>query len=207
MAGPAIRAMHLSAALAAEHHEVRLASTGRVDLTDDRFSIEAVDDAGLRELAAWCEIFVFQGWILVGRPDLLRDDLIVVADIYDPMHLEQLEQSAIRHDTARRHSVRNTVGVLNDQMGRADFMMCASRETALVLARSARRARPDQPEDLRRGRVALPRFSMLFLRRQRQPAGSERARPTRRPPRRRRGRPRRALGRRCLQLVRSADAH
>lgn len=125
MAGPAIRAFHLSAALSAEH-EVRLVSTGLAELTDPRFSIELADERGLRRLAEWCDILLFQGWILAGRNDLARDDRILIADIYDPMHLEQLEQGRDRGEDVRRIAVRNATGVLNEQMLRADFLLCAS---------------------------------------------------------------------------------
>jgi glycosyltransferase involved in cell wall biosynthesis len=51
----------------------------------------------------------------------------VVADIYDPMHLEQLEQA---HDApgerGRYEQVLNTTRVLNEQLERADFFLCAS---------------------------------------------------------------------------------
>ena len=127
MAGPAIRAFHLSAALALEH-EVRLVSTMRAELTDPRFSIELADERGLRRLAEWCDVLVFQGWILAGRDDLARDDRVLIADIYDPMHLEQLEQGRDRGEDVRRIAVRNATGVLNEQMLRADFLLCASEK-------------------------------------------------------------------------------
>jgi glycosyltransferase involved in cell wall biosynthesis len=52
---------------------------------------------------------------------------VVVADVYDPMHLEQLEQA---HDApgerGRYEQVLNTARVLNEQLERADFFLCAS---------------------------------------------------------------------------------
>jgi glycosyltransferase involved in cell wall biosynthesis len=126
MAGPAIRAFQIARALSSEH-EVRLVSTGRTELTHPDFQVEHADDRSLRRLVAWCDIFVFQGWILESRPFIAKSDKILVADIYDPMHLEQLEQGHEAGDEeGRRAAVANTCRVLNEQMLRADLLLCAS---------------------------------------------------------------------------------
>jgi glycosyltransferase involved in cell wall biosynthesis len=126
MAGPAIRAFQLAQALSAEH-EVRLVTTGRCELTHPDFLIGHADDRGLRRLVEWCDVFVFQGWILDGRPFIGGSDKVLVADIYDPMHLEQLEQGfEAGDDEGRRAAVANANRVLNLQMVRADLLLCAS---------------------------------------------------------------------------------
>jgi glycosyltransferase involved in cell wall biosynthesis len=125
MAGPAIRAWQIAAALSSEH-EVRLVSTTIADLSDPRFSIEAVDDAGLEELERWCDVFVFQGWLIHARPFLLSSTKVIVADLYDPLHLEQLEQGRDEGRRGRRQAVRSATAVLNEQLIRGDFFLCAS---------------------------------------------------------------------------------
>jgi glycosyltransferase involved in cell wall biosynthesis len=126
MAGPAIRAFQLARALSVEH-DVRLVSTGRCELTEPGLTIDHADDRDLRRLVKWCDVFVFQGWILDGRPFISMSDKILVADIYDPMHLEQLEQGFEAGDElGRRAAVSNANRVLIQQMIRADFLLCAS---------------------------------------------------------------------------------
>jgi glycosyltransferase involved in cell wall biosynthesis len=125
MAGPAIRAWRIAAALSGDH-EVRLVSTTLADLGDPRFSIEAVDDARLEELERWCDVFVFQGWLIHNRPFLLQSEKVVVADLYDPLHLEQLEQGRDEGRRGRRQAVQSATAVLNEQLIRGDFMLCAS---------------------------------------------------------------------------------
>ena len=125
MAGPAIRAWQIAAALSLEH-EVRLVSTTIADLSDPRFSIEAVDDPGLVELERWCDVFVFQGWLIHARPFLLSSTKVIVADLYDPLHLEQLEQGRDEGRRGRRQAVRSATAVLNEQLIRGDFFLCAS---------------------------------------------------------------------------------
>jgi len=128
MAGPAIRAVEIARRLAPEH-EVVLATTGICDLTVPGLEVRQVGELGLRELESWCDVFVFQGWVLSGRPHLVQSHKVIVADVYDPMHLEQLEQA---HDApgerGRYEVVANTTTVLNEQLERADFLLCASEK-------------------------------------------------------------------------------
>ena len=126
MAGPGIRALHIARGLAAEH-EVVLATTGGCDLGGENFEVRAVAEKGLRDLEQWCDVFVFQGWVLAGRGFLLYSDKVLIADVYDPLHLEQLEQGYdAEGEYGRFDAVRNATHVLNEQLGRADFMLCAS---------------------------------------------------------------------------------
>ena len=125
MAGPAIRAWHMAGALSQEH-DVRLATTSACDLTHPEFSVSQVGDAELHELEAWCDVLIFQGHVLDAHPWLRRSTTVLVADIYDPFHLEVLEQSRDQPPHERRQTVRVTTEVLNDQLGRGDFFICAS---------------------------------------------------------------------------------
>jgi len=125
MAGPGIRALQIAVALAAEH-EVQLVTTSVVGVTDPRFAVRSVDDRELQELERWCDVLVFQGWLITDRPFLLASDKVLVADIYDPMHLEQLEQGRDDGETARKLAVQGATEVLNEQLMRGDFFLCAS---------------------------------------------------------------------------------
>ncbi len=126
MAGPGIRAWNIASELAREH-EVRLVSLTRAELDDPAFSIEEVGTDDLAELVEWCDIFVFQGWVLgAHEPAFARDDRIFVVDVYDPMHLEQLEQGKDDGEHNRRRSISGAVEILNDQLLRGDFFLCAS---------------------------------------------------------------------------------
>jgi hypothetical protein len=60
---------------------------------------------------------------------VLRDTKkIVIADVYDPFHLEVLEQSRHLEHDARRFAVRSSTEILNEQLMRADFLLCASEK-------------------------------------------------------------------------------
>jgi len=127
MAGPGIRAWQIACALAAEH-EVQLVTTTLADLPDARFPVRAVDDEGLAELERWCDVLIFQGWLVHKRPFLLESDKILVADVYDPLHLEQLEQGRDEGRRGRVIAVQSATAVLNEQLLRGDFFLCASEK-------------------------------------------------------------------------------
>jgi glycosyltransferase involved in cell wall biosynthesis len=81
------------------------------------------DMAGLE---AWCDVFIFQGSVLDAFPSLARSEKVMVVDVYDPIHLEQLEQTRDADPEERVRVVRHAVQVLNDQLLRGDFFLCAS---------------------------------------------------------------------------------
>jgi glycosyltransferase involved in cell wall biosynthesis len=125
MAGPAIRAWQIASALSVEH-DVQLVTTSKADLDEDRFRVRSVGDLELVELERWCDVLVFQGWLVHRRDFLLHSDKVLVADVYDPLHLEQLEQARDEGPRGRALAVQSATAVLNEQLLRADFMLCAS---------------------------------------------------------------------------------
>lgn len=125
MAGPAIRAFEIAKALHTRV-DVTLVSTVGSTLKDPRFPIAHLEDAALRSAVANHDVLVFQGHILSSFPWILETDIIIVADVYDPMQLEILEQGKDLEWDDRIERTINTVEVLNVQLERADFMICAS---------------------------------------------------------------------------------
>lgn len=125
MAGPAIRAWQMARALAREH-DVRLVSTARCDLTHGDFPVSHAGEAELRGHVDWADVVVFQGHVLADNRWMGATDTILVADIYDPIHLEVLEQARDLTPNDRRHAVRDAVGVMNEQLLRGDYFLCAS---------------------------------------------------------------------------------
>jgi glycosyltransferase involved in cell wall biosynthesis len=126
MAGPAIRAWAIAEHLS-EEHDVRLVSTNAASVTSPRFDVSAVDVPNdLKPHEAWADVIIFQGFAMASAPWLARSSKIIVCDIYDPMHLEQLEQTRGQEGEGRARDVANTTTVLNQQLARGDFFLCAS---------------------------------------------------------------------------------
>lgn len=134
MAGPAIRAMSMALELRRHGHEVRLITTTTADRPGVPFPMHAVDrgdDAAFREHERWAEVIVFQGYGMSQFPSLRSTDRFVVADIYDPMHLEMLEQGRELPAATWELRVAAARDALNDQLRRADLLLCASERQRL----------------------------------------------------------------------------
>lgn len=128
MAGPAIRAWHIAEVLAAEHR-VRLVSVNpRGAPPDAAFEVHTCTQRELHAHVEWADIVVLQGHTLQMVPELARMDsrTILVCDVYDPMHLELLEQSKQAPEATRSADVAGVTEVLNTQLRRGDFFLCAS---------------------------------------------------------------------------------
>lgn len=126
MAGPGIRAWRIASALASEH-DVHLVTTGACDLAAEEFTVEAVDHDRFSELVQAADIVVFQGWVMADRPWLAQSDVVIVADIYDPMHLEQLEQGKeAPAEGGRWLAIAGANETLNQQLRRGDYFLSAS---------------------------------------------------------------------------------
>jgi hypothetical protein len=127
MAGPAIRAWQIALALSREH-DVHLVSTVGCELRHPDFATGTVDTDRMVDLESWCDIVVFQGYIMHEYPVIAASKKIIVVDIYDPFHLEQLEQARDLGEEDRREIVQASVHVLNQQLTRGDYFLCASEK-------------------------------------------------------------------------------
>ena len=125
MAGPAIRAWHMAEALAKEH-QVQLVTTEACDRWHPGFLVRHVSTKELAALERWLDVLVFQGGLLNEHPFLRQSEKVIVADVYDPFHLENLEQTRGWEPSERDGTLRHLTEVLNQQLRRGDFLLCAS---------------------------------------------------------------------------------
>ena len=129
MAGPAIRVWNIALTLQADGHEVRVVTTTRAERDDVPFLLAAVapgNDAAIRPHERWAEVILFQGYALNQFATIRRTDRFLVADVYDPMHLEMLEQGRELPAATWSLRVASARDALDDQLRRADFVLCAS---------------------------------------------------------------------------------
>lgn len=128
MAGPAIRAWNMADVLAAEH-DVRLVTVNPVCAPPQAsFPVIATRRRELGPHVDWADVVVLQGHALELVPSLKKQasTKIVVCDMYDPMHLELLEQGKEDTDEQRELDLIGITKVLNTQLERGDFFLCAS---------------------------------------------------------------------------------
>ena len=131
MAGPAIRARAMARVLGEAGHEVVLATTSTLsaEAPAGPYRMTALrpgDDSAFAALEQDAELIVFQGHAMEQFPALAVTDRVVVADVYDPMHLEMLEQGREQPHATWEMLVRSRTALLNQQLSRADLMLCAS---------------------------------------------------------------------------------
>ncbi|MDU0290155.1 glycosyltransferase [Saccharothrix longispora] len=128
MAGPAIRAWNMADVLAGEH-EVRLVTTNALcDPPEAPFPVARAVPRELVEHAKWADVVVLQGHVLENLGFLKEpgNTKIVVCDVYDPMHLELLEQGKDSTDEQRELDLVGVTRIIDNQMRRGDFFLCAS---------------------------------------------------------------------------------
>lgn len=128
MAGPAIRVWNM-ADLLADDCDVRVVSWKRIERTSDRFELHFVherDDATMAGHERWADVIVVQGMSFRIFPAIASTEKIVVADVYDPFQLEQLEQNKYEDAATWTDEIRKAVSLLNEQLARADYFLCAS---------------------------------------------------------------------------------
>ncbi|MFL6119794.1 glycosyltransferase, partial [Actinophytocola sp.] len=128
MAGPAIRAWNMADVLAAEH-EVRLVTVNPLCAPPEApFAVARARQRELGPHVDWADVVVLQGHALELVPELKKagSTKIVVCDMYDPMHLELLEQGRDEVDEQRELDLIGVTKVLNTQLERGDFFLCAS---------------------------------------------------------------------------------
>jgi glycosyltransferase involved in cell wall biosynthesis len=134
MAGPAIRAWNIAITLQADGHEVRIVTTTRAERDDAPFVIAAAapgDEAAIRPHERWADVILFQGYGLNQFATIRRTEKFLVADVYDPMHLEMLEQGRELPAATWSLRVASARDALDDQLRRADFVLCASERQRL----------------------------------------------------------------------------
>lgn len=143
LAGPAIRASAMARVLAGDGHDVVLATTATLTegAPSDGYRLAAIrpgDDAAFRSLEQESDLIVFQGHAMEQFDALATTDRVVVADAYDPMHLEMLEQGREQPRATWDMMVRSRVALLNHQLARADLVLCASdRQRSFYLGQLA----------------------------------------------------------------------
>ena len=125
MAGPAIRAWQMARGIAREH-DVELLSTRRCDLSSTSFRCAHSPREDMQRLGDRVDVVVLQGDVLRYAPALVRSPVAMVVDLYDPFHLEVLEQTRGFNPLDRRAAVSTATDVINEQVRRGDLFLCAS---------------------------------------------------------------------------------
>ena len=136
MSGPGVRVLELGRALASAGAAVTVASPFDSDLRETAFTIarHAGTDDAVRDLAALHDVVVVQGFALDVYPTLATMPLVLVADLYCPFTIENLEMRSAAlaaapsaSDAARfAAEAAGALAAQNRQLALGDFFICAS---------------------------------------------------------------------------------
>lgn len=125
MAGPAIRAFEIAKKIA-PHAKVRLVSTVGSEIQSKDFEISYSTRSQLTKHVKWSDLIIFQGTTF--EPWMAKRGKMLVADLYDPIHLEYLEQQKEKSNIFRFAQTINVNAILNRQILLADHFLCASEK-------------------------------------------------------------------------------
>ncbi len=126
MAGPAIRAWHLAQVLSSKF-DVTLAGTAGASRRHDAMRVCSItpDSSAMASLVEQSDIVFAPTSVIRRHPEVASSDKPVIIDMYIPTHLENLERGG-RDDAAYQEAVSHQVAVINDDLRRGDFFLCAS---------------------------------------------------------------------------------
>lgn len=128
MAGPAIRAWNIALELS-KSNKVRLLSMSKADRVSPEFEtglISPDSQSSITPHLKWADVIMVQGYALAAFPEISKADVVLVIDLYDPIHLEQLEQARSHGPKEWEATVADATAVLNQQLIRGDYFVCAS---------------------------------------------------------------------------------
>jgi glycosyltransferase involved in cell wall biosynthesis len=159
MAGPAIRSFELAHQLHLCGNEVTLATPVSTDIGRQPFPVVTYDDVepnGLRHVAPGQDVVIGMGWVFAHSPVLRESGASLVADLYDPFHLENLAAMTLDQTPGKFADWEFVLGVLIEQIRVGDFFLCASERQrdlwigAMSIANRINPATYEQDPSLRR---------------------------------------------------------
>jgi glycosyltransferase involved in cell wall biosynthesis len=129
LSGPGIRAWHMAEALSVSHDVTLVSLSGVDEALTSAFRLAHVDPGDNKTFSGWesfADVIIFQGHAMELFPSLRSSKKYRIADLYDPMHLEQLEQA--RHLPLEQwdQQVDDASRTIESQLALGDYFLCAS---------------------------------------------------------------------------------
>lgn len=128
LAGPAIRVWEMAKELS-RANQVRVVSVTKVGVERSHPDFEVTNlyrAKDLRPQVKWADVVIVQGIVTSQFPFIFHKAKHLVVDLYDPLHLELLEQSVNMQMSTRIPKLFAVTSTLNVQIDHADLLLCAS---------------------------------------------------------------------------------
>ena len=129
LSGPGIRAWHMAEALSASHDVTLVSVSGVDEALTSGFRLAHVDAGDNKTFSGWesfADVIIFQGHAMDLFPSLRASTKHRIIDLYDPMHLEQLEQARHLPPDEWDKQVADATRTIESQLAVGDFFLCAS---------------------------------------------------------------------------------
>ena len=115
-------------------NKVKLITLSTLEQGNFTLEIEQVaigDEEKMSVYENWADVIIFQGHALALFEVIKSSSKILISDLYDPMHLEQLEQAKHSPKNVWELAVSDATDLINEQLIRCDFFICASERQRL----------------------------------------------------------------------------
>jgi len=123
MAGPAIRAVAIANAVSKQNETVLLSlNEASQNLNSD---LKVVTNNG-KKWVKWADVVIYQGIVLEHFRSLRKGKKFLIADMYDPLHIEYLGSAVNTSMYVRRAVLSVTAASIGLQMRLSDLMLAAS---------------------------------------------------------------------------------
>lgn len=128
LAGPGMRVVEMARYLSRDCYVVVAAPRrAEINLPDvECVAFEPDDETGITRLLSEVEVVVAQGFTLRKYPAIKALNRILVVDLYDPFHLENLQTHVNLSDSAAHAAAQTDRAVINELLKAGDFFICAS---------------------------------------------------------------------------------
>lgn len=127
MAGPGIRAVNFAQQIS-KYCNVHLVTTNSCSFIANDYEVSAIrDKVAMQGLEDWSDVLVVQGTALLDFPFLKKTKKYLVCDLYDPMHLEQLEQGKDLNFSKWNARITHANYIMRSQLEVGDFFLAATK--------------------------------------------------------------------------------
>jgi glycosyltransferase involved in cell wall biosynthesis len=125
MAGPAIRAKAIADELAGQNPTCLLSLNEASEIIDSKATVAISDH---KKWVRWADIVIYQGIVLEHFRLLRKRKKYLIADMYDPLHIEYLGSAVNTSFYVRRAVLSVTAASIGLQLRVSDLVLAASKE-------------------------------------------------------------------------------
>lgn len=126
VAGPAIRALAMARHLTRRGHAVTIATLGAISDPPADVTVAGLTGSDAEELVDASDVVLVQGPIFTLMPWLANKPVPVIADLYNPFHIEVQGRADALGVAVDRVALESAISDSSAQLARADLVLCSN---------------------------------------------------------------------------------